>query len=209
MRTSHALKTTIYTSPWVASWDRHYRQVFWLADGSRDVERIAILLHKSDDFIKQVTEALAVSGYLSMQLDRKIISMNPEMLKQSFTMVAPQKEAFAHSFYERLFSYYPATKPLFANTDMKRQEGSLMATLAVVVSAVERGDNLLPTLHQLGAKHQRYGAQPEHYPLVGGILLETFNEYLGPKFTPEMQDSWSQAFELISGQMLEGAAQQS
>ncbi|GER88234.1 flavohemoprotein [Dictyobacter vulcani] len=134
--------------------------------------------------------------------------MDVNMLKQSFEMVAPQKEVFAHSFYERLFSYYPATRPLFANTNMVRQEESLMATLAVVIAGVERGDNLTPTLHQLGDKHERYGAKPEHYPLVGGVLLETFHEYLGTRFTPAMQDAWSQAFELISGQMIEGSHRQ-
>ena len=134
--------------------------------------------------------------------------MDINMLKQSFEMVAPQKEAFAHSFYERLFAYYPETRSLFAHTNMSRQESSLMATLAVVVAGVERGDNLTPTLHQLGDKHDRYGAKPEHYPLVGGVLLETFHEYLGPRFTPAMQDAWSQAFELISGQMIEATHHQ-
>ena len=83
----------------------------------------------------------------------------------------PQKEAFAHSFYQRLFSDYPQTQPLFAHTEMKRQEGSLMATLAIVVAAVERGDNLVPTLQNLGAKHQRSGVRAEHYPLVGNTLF--------------------------------------
>lgn len=82
-----------------------------------------------------------------------------------------------------------------------------MATLAVVISGVERGENLIPVLHQLGAKHQRYGAAPEHYPAVGAVLLETMYEYLGQAFTQEMQDSWNQAFELISTQMLIGTQQ--
>ncbi|WP_160146016.1 globin domain-containing protein [Dictyobacter aurantiacus] len=119
-------------------------------------------------------------------------------------MIAPRKEEFAHSFYERLFSYYPQTKHLFAQTDMRRQESSLMATLAVVVAGVERGDSLVPTLNTLGKRHSHYGAAPEHYPLVGGVLLETFHEYLGSQFTPAMQDAWSNAFELISNQMIEG-----
>jgi hemoglobin-like flavoprotein len=77
-----------------------------------------------------------------------------------------------------------------------------MATLAAVIASAERGDNLVPTLQKLGAKHYRYGAKPEHYPLVGSVLLETFYEYLGPNFTIEMQDAWNQAYELISEQMI-------
>ena len=131
--------------------------------------------------------------------------MNVALLKESFEMIVPNKDAFAHSFYERLFTDYPQTRPLFANTDMRRQEGSLMATLATVVAGVQRGDNLVPTLQQLGQKHKRYGASAEGYPLVGAALLETFHQYLGPRFTPAMQEAWEEAYEIISAQMIEGA----
>jgi methyl-accepting chemotaxis protein len=201
-RTDYALNTIISTSPWAMSWHRMYRLVFWLSDGHRDIERIACLLHKPEPRIGGIVEELMVSGYVSLHSERKVLMMNVALLKESFDMVAPRKEAFAHSFYERLFAYYPTTRALFANTDMKRQEGSLMATLAVVVAGVERGENLVPTLQRLGQKHYRYGARPEHYPLVGGVLLETFHEYLGTAFTPAMQDAWAQAFEIISGQMV-------
>ena len=128
--------------------------------------------------------------------------MDIAILKQSFNMIASQKEEFAQSFYQRLFTYYPETTSLFARTDMKRQGSSLMATLAAVIAGVERGDNLLPTFQKLGAKHSQYGVKPDHYPLVGSVLLETFNEYLGPNFTVGMQDAWNQAYELISEQMM-------
>jgi hemoglobin-like flavoprotein len=71
---------------------------------------------------------------------------------------------------------------------------------------VERGNNLVPLLRSLGVKHNRHGVKPNHYPLVGATLLETFHEHLGTQFTEAMQDSWSQAFELISNQMLKDAA---
>ena len=204
-RTAYALSSTIYTSPWAAAWDRVYRQVFWLSDGQRSTERMAMLLHKSEDSIARIVGELVINGYLSLRGDKKVLEMNVELLKESFNLVAPQKEEFARSFYERLFSYYPQTRPLFAQTDMRRQESSLMATLAVVVAGVQRGDNLVPVLHSLGKRHeQHHGVAPEYYPLVGGVLLETFHDYLGPQFTPTMQDAWSQAFELISNQMIEG-----
>lgn len=135
-------------------------------------------------------------------MGKKTVSMDIVSLKQSFYMIASQKDAFAHSFYQRLFSYYPEVASLFAYTEMKRQESSLMATLAAVVAGVERGDNLVPTVQKLGTKHYHYGVKPEHYPLVGSVLLETFNEYLGQDFTAQMQDAWNQAYELISEQMI-------
>ena len=65
-----------------------------------------------------------------------------------------------------------------------------MATLVAVITGFERGEYFVPTLHKLGAKHYKYGAKPEHYPLVGSVLLETFYEFLGSNFTIEMQDAW-------------------
>ncbi|HLG61525.1 MAG TPA: globin domain-containing protein [Ktedonosporobacter sp.] len=201
-RTPYALDNTIYTSPWATTWQRVYRQVFWLSDGRRDIRRIATLLHKTEAVIEQVVRELTVGGYTSMQVEKKVLIMDAALLKQSFEMIIPQREAFARSFYQRLFAYYPETRQLFAHTDIKRQGSSLLATLATIVAGVQRGDNLALMLQSLGERHQHYGAAPDHYPLVGGVLLETFSEYLGPRFTLDMQDAWSKAFEIISSHMI-------
>ena len=185
-----------------ACWQRFHRQVFWLSDGQRDIGKIATLLHKPEISVEHIIEELIVGGNLSVYSKKVEFVMDAGLLRQSFEMVVPLKEAFAHSFYNRLFAYYPGTKTLFARTDMKRQEASLIATLAVVVAGVERGEHIRPILQDLGRKHERYGAKPEHYPLVGGVLLETFHEYLGQKFTPQMEAAWSQAYDIISGQMM-------
>lgn len=204
-RTLYSLKRTIATSPWATSWPRMHRQVFWLSDGQRDVPRISLLLHKSRPLIEQVVKELTVGGFTSVQIEREELVMDAILLKQSFELIQPQKEAFARSFYQRLFAYYPQTQRLFAQTDMNRQCSSLMATLAAVVAGVERGDNLTPVLQKLGEKHHRYGTEANHYPLVGKVLLETFSEYLGPRFTQEVQNAWSQAYDLISSQMIAAA----
>jgi hemoglobin-like flavoprotein len=186
-------------------WPRLPRQVFWLADGRRDTRRIATLLHRPLSLIGEITWELQRAGYIHLRSQKKVLVMNAALLKESFDMIAPHKDAFAHSFYQRLFTDYPQTQTLFAQTDMRRQEGSLAATLATVIAGVQRGDNLVPTLQQLGQKHKRHGAEAEHYPLVGAVLLETFHHYLGSRFTPEMQEAWEEAYEIISTQMMEGA----
>lgn len=131
--------------------------------------------------------------------------MNAELLKESFDLIVPRKDEFAHSFYERLFAEYPQTRALFAATDMHRQEAVLVATLATVIAGVRKGDDLVPVLQGLGAKHQGYGATAAHYPAVGTVLLATLHEYLGPEFTPEVENAWVEAYTVISSQMLAGA----
>ena len=127
--------------------------------------------------------------------------MNTTLLKHSFVLVVPQKEAFAEAFYNRLFTLYPQIQPLFARTDMKRQQHSLIATLAVVVTGVVNGENITPVIEQLGQRHESYGVKPEFYPMVGQALLETLKEFLGKDWTPEIEATWTTAYQVITQTM--------
>jgi len=124
--------------------------------------------------------------------------MDARLLRSSFDLIAPEKDQFAEAFYQRLFEKYPQTRPFFANTDMSMQARALAATLALVVTGVEKGDDLTPTLQTLGARHKTYGVLPEHYPIVGEVLIETFQNKLGSQWTPDFQNAWIQAFSTIA-----------
>ncbi len=208
-RTEYAQRLTTMRAAFASTWARLYRQVFWLSDGHRTVEHISVLLHKPSDRIEEVTYELLVSGHVNVQAGEKELGMDPVVLKESFNLVAPYKEAFARHFYSQLFAHYPQTRQLFPATEggMRRQESSLIATLAMVVAGVERGENLTQVVRNLGERHRRYGAQAAHYPLVGQLLLQTFQDFLGDAFTPQMKEAWSKAYEIISTEMLKGANQ--
>src|SRR3989440_11842921 len=134
-------------------------------------------------------------------MGRKGYVMNVALLQQSFAEVKSQQEAFAEAFYRRLFALYPQTIPLFATTDMKRQQSSLMATLELVVAGVARGDNVVPSIEQLGRRHAMYGVKEEHYPMVGQALLETFEQFLGEKRTSQVEATWTEAYAIITDYM--------
>lgn len=129
--------------------------------------------------------------------------MDVQLLKQSFELVAPQKEAFARAFYQRLFAHYPETIPLFAKTDMRRQENSLMATLAIVVNGLADGTNVVPAVQALGKRHYGYGVRSEHFHAVGQSLIATLSEFLGASWTPEIEASWGEAYTILSTVMKE------
>lgn len=208
-RSRHAEQLKTMHEAVATSWTRLYRQVFWLADGRRNVERISALLHKSTERVEQIIYELLVSGYIKVKSGEKELVMDPILLKESFNMIAPRKEEFARHFYTLLFTQHPETRQMFSPTEegMRRQESSLIATLAVVVAGVERGDNLTKVIHSLGERHSRYGALPTHYPIVGTLLIQSFQDFLGNAFTPQMKQAWSQAYDIISTEMLKGAGQ--
>ena len=128
-----------------------------------------------------------------------------KLLTDSFAKIVPQADEFAVSFYNNLFTDYPAAKPLFKETDIKAQSKKLTASLVFVVENLKKPDALTEALKGLGARHVKYGALPEHYPLVGNTLLKTFEQYLGPDWTSATQQAWVDAYGVITEVMLEGA----
>ncbi|MDJ0901701.1 MAG: globin family protein [Xenococcus sp. MO_188.B8] len=133
------------------------------------------------------------------------MSLQVELLEKSFEAIKPQADEFVNSFYDNLFTANPDAKPLFAGTNMAEQKKKLLDSLVLVVENLRMPEILDQALRGLGARHVKYGALPEHYPLVGIALLTTFEQYLGDKWTPEVKQAWVEAYGAISEIMLDGA----
>ncbi len=133
------------------------------------------------------------------------MSLQVEVLEESFEAIKPNADGFVASFYENLFTANPEARPLFDTTDMEAQKKKLLSSLVLVVENLRNPDTLEGALRGLGARHVKYGALPEHYPLVGGALLTTFEQYLQEKWTPNVKQAWVDAYGAISEIMLDGA----
>jgi hemoglobin-like flavoprotein len=64
---------------------------------------------------------------------------------------------------------------------------------------------VVPKLRDMGARHVRYGAQPEYYPVVGEVLIASMAEIAGDAWTIEYELAWTEAFAIVAGAMLDGA----
>ena len=120
-------------------------------------------------------------------------------------MIAPDADAVAESFYERLFSLNSELKHLFVNTDMVVMRRMLMRMIAVTVRGLP---GLSPHLRDLGARHRGYGVRPEYYAFATEALLGALSQHLGNAFSPEVEKAWTDVLHLIRDTMLEGAASQ-
>jgi len=135
--------------------------------------------------------------------------MNAEqiaLVQSSFAKVEPISEQAAAIFYDRLFELAPQVRALFTG-DMKVQGRKLMAMLRMVTIKLNDLDNLVPAVQQLAVRHVAYGAQPAHYAVVGQALIDTLDKGLGEDFTPAVREAWLTAYALLSGVMIEAAAQ--
>jgi methyl-accepting chemotaxis protein len=131
--------------------------------------------------------------------------MDLNALETSFDLVAPRGDELMDEFYSRLFETAPAVKPLFAHTDLKRQKAMLLGTLVLLRKSLRDIDAIVPKLRELGARHVAYGARPEHYPVVGEVLLASMAAVAGPAWKPEYERAWSEAFSVVAWAMMEGA----
>ena len=57
----------------------------------------------------------------------------------------------------------------------------------------------------MGARHVAYGAMPEHYPVVGEVLIGAMAKVAGPEWRPQYTAQWQSAFAIVAGAMIAGA----
>lgn len=133
--------------------------------------------------------------------------MNPEqidLVRRSFTRIAPIADQAAGLFYRRLFELDPSLRRLFRG-DMAMQRKKLMAALGVVVSVLDRLEPIAPMLRALGRRYASYGVETEHYAIVCEALIWTLEQGLGDDFTPEVEAAWIDAYNTLAWAMVAGA----
>jgi len=127
-------------------------------------------------------------------------------IQASFRVLAPRAIELVDSFYARLFEAAPQARALFP-AELAAQKRHLLAALALVVSEAEHLEQLAPALREMGARHVRYGARPEHYPLVRDTLLATLGAFAGVSWNAQLAADWRSALDHVAALMLEGARQ--
>jgi hemoglobin-like flavoprotein len=118
--------------------------------------------------------------------------------------VLPIADDAAVLFYRRLFELDPSLTKMFRG-DMAEQRSKLMKMLTAAVKGLDRLDQLVPVLKDLGTRHATYGVNDAHYDRVGAALLWTLRQGLGDAFTPETEGSWVAVYGLLAGVMKEAA----
>ena len=134
------------------------------------------------------------------------MSLDPHALQTSFDLVAQHGDELMDRFYARLFAAAPEVEPLFAGADMKAQKSMLLGALVLLRRHLRDLETIIPILRGLGARHVAYGARPEHYPVVGEVLIAAMAEVAGDKWRPEHAAAWAAAYGIVADAMMEGAA---
>lgn len=129
--------------------------------------------------------------------------MTPEqatLVTQSWEKVLPIKDQAAALFYGKLFELDPSLRPLFKG-DIQEQGRKLMAMINTAVRGLGDLNTLVPAVQALGRRHVGYGVQNEHYATVAVALLWTLEQGLGPAFTAEVREAWTEVYTVLASTM--------
>ncbi|GLX00394.1 globin domain-containing protein [Microtetraspora sp. NBRC 16547] len=132
--------------------------------------------------------------------------MDAQALKDSWHQVSRSGDQVPLYFYSALFLMYPETRNMFP-VSMAHQRDRLVGALGHIVSNVDRVNELVPFLQQLGRDHRKFSVVADHYPAVGRALLATLEHFLGDRWTPALAQAWTQAYDLVAQVMVEAAAE--
>src|SRR3954452_19742885 len=99
------------------------------------------------------------------------MALDINSLENSFDLIAPRGDEVVEDFYDRIFTAAPGLRAMFPD-DMAHTRTMVLATLVLVRKSLRKFDALVPTLRALGARHVGYGTKPEHFDVVGPLLIE-------------------------------------
>jgi hemoglobin-like flavoprotein len=137
---------------------------------------------------------------------RSLSTRQKRLVRDSFESVQAFGNSVVVLFYGRLFELAPETRALF-KIDIREQANKLVETLRTTIDALDKFDELLPVLLELGRKHVEYGVQAYQYEKLRSALLWALGQALGLEFDAETRAAWDQLLSSISAVMLDGAAQ--
>ncbi|MGK7896343.1 MAG: globin family protein, partial [Xenococcus sp. (in: cyanobacteria)] len=135
------------------------------------------------------------------------MSLQIELLEQSFNYIKPYGNQFVNKFYENLFDRYPEIESLFTSIDIETRNNQLWDDLVLIIENLNQPDILKNIIQGLGVRLDNYGILSEHYPLAKNTLLSTFKQFLGSAWTAEFEQAWQDAYVTFGELMLEGVEQ--
>ena len=126
------------------------------------------------------------------------------LVRNSWNQVIPIADQAAGLFYGRLFELDPSLKPMFKG-DMTEQGEKLMRMIGIAVDNLDKLDEVVPAVQDLGVKHLGYGVKNSQYGTVGESLLWALGQGLGDAFTTDVMNAWTDVYTVLANTMMEAA----
>lgn len=126
---------------------------------------------------------------------------NYKLLLDSWERVRENELLFVQHFYEELFEKSPQYRAMFGN-DLGKQKLKFLEMMNVIVNGVKYLDALIPTIKELGERHEALGVVPEDYERVIEAFIAAFNKTCTNVPANEVQ-AWQDILYQLKGIMTE------
>lgn len=116
------------------------------------------------------------------------------VVRPSFERCCDQGDEFFDAFYSRLSEKAPEIGPMFADTNMRRQNALLREGIESLLAHAEGHPAAHTELVRLGEVHnrERINVRPELYPLWLEALMESIREH-DPQHNEMTEPAWREA----------------
>lgn len=124
-----------------------------------------------------------------------------QVLQSAFAVPADGTDVVAE-FFGRWFGADPSARDLFP-ADLSAQRAAFSHAMNWVLGEfiAQRAQAPVAFLAQLGRDHRKYGVTQRHYDILGQVLYATLRDELAGRWTPAVDDTASEAVNLITGVM--------
>lgn len=127
-----------------------------------------------------------------------------QLVQDSWSKILPISDTAAQLFYGKLFELDPDLRSMFKG-DMEEQGRKLMTILNTAVISLNNIAAIVPTIQNMGKRHQGYGVKDSHYDTVGEALIWTLGAGLKDDFTEDTKTAWIEVYALVATTMKDAA----
>jgi len=79
--------------------------------------------------------------------------------------------------------------------------------LNLIVARLDRPDDLIEDVRQLGKRHVGYGVKEKHYTYVGKALVWTLQQALRSSWTKDKEAAWIKCYQWLADTMIDASNQ--
>lgn len=129
-----------------------------------------------------------------------------QIVKDTWADLIGHGPEIGEQFYTRLFQKYPEYKKLFKG-DIKEQHRKLAFAITLVVTKLNKLDQITEEVRSLAARHVKYGVKPEYFEPFIKLLVETIANVRAERWKPEYSAAWYEVMKAVGDAIAKNIAQ--
>jgi len=128
-----------------------------------------------------------------------------KIIKATAPVIEEKTIEFAKTFYPIMLSRYPGLIIFFNQAHMRNgtQPRAFVTALIEYAKAIDNLNTIKPLVNDIAEKHASLDIKPVQYKLVTACILETIEDVLGDRGTPEVMAAWKEAIDNFANIIIE------